>query len=95
MAIIVRDTGDDLRRAITFTRADFQAVGQLIRDAIIDRTERGVQANGQRFKPYSQLYAAQRSHEGYDTNTVNLQVSGEMLRAIKIDATDSSVVVYY
>lgn len=95
MGVIVKRTGDDLRKAIKLTRADFHAVGQLIRDAIIDRTERGVQANGQRFKPYSRAYADQRSHEGYPTSPVNLQVSGEMLRAIKIEANDDSVVVYY
>ena len=96
MGVTVRRIGDDLTNVVTkLTKEDFQAIGFMIRDAIIDRTERGVDAQNRPFTPYSQSYAKQRSKEGLESSVVNLQVSGRMLEAIKVLATHKSVTVYY
>ena len=95
MGVTVRTRGQDPRLAVKFKKTDFQNLGYLIRDIIIERTERGVDGMNKPFKPYSSQYAKRRLKEGFDTSPVNLQVSGAMLNGIKVDATDTGVVVYY
>jgi hypothetical protein len=81
------------------TREDWLAVGELVRQRIYERTQAGVDATGTAFAPYSPGYALQKGREllGVEASysTVDLTVSGEMLRAITIEATDKSVELYF
>jgi len=66
-------------------------VGLLARERLIRRTIAGRDQDDQPFAPYSAAYAGLRRKEQLSTN-VNLQVSGQMLNAIRIVAvTDTSV----
>ena len=81
------------------TQEDFTAIGQLLRQRIIERTEAGVDAEGNSFQRYHPSYALQKGREllGVEASygTVDLSVSGEMLRAIGIEATDKSVTLFF
>lgn len=72
---------DEARRNLV-TRDDMVAVGQLLRQRIIERTARGVDAEGQPFQPYSADYADAKREALGTASPVNLTVSGEMLRAL-------------
>lgn len=66
-------------------------VGLLARERIYRRTIAGRDQHDQAFKPYSAAYSGLRQKEGLSTS-VNLQVSGGMLNAMRIVAvTDTSV----
>jgi hypothetical protein len=71
----------DYARQNLVTRQDWDAVAQLIRSRILERTARGVDAQGQPFAPYSASYD-EAKREQLGSSGVNLTVSGEMLRAI-------------
>lgn len=74
----------DYARANLVTREDMVAVAQMIRQRIVERTARGVDASGRPFTSYSKDYA-ERKREELGTAGVNLTVSGEMLRAITFE----------
>ena len=95
MGVIIRRTIGNLVNAAQLTRDDFQQVGLLIRENILQRTRQGVDANYQRFAPYSQEYAKARAKEGLTRDAVKLELSGEMLRAIKVDAQANKVTVTF
>lgn len=66
-------------------------VGLLARERIYRRTIAGRDQDDQPFTPYSAAYSGLRRAEGLSTS-VNLQVSGGMLNAMRIVAvTDTSV----
>lgn len=71
----------DYARQNLLTREDMVAVAQMIRQRIVERTARGVDASGRPFAPYSPGYE-KRKRDELRTSGVNLTVSGEMLRAI-------------
>ena len=82
MITVRRNVADlDYARANLLTREDIVAVAQMIRQRIVERTARGVDASGRPFAPYSKDYA-ETKREQLGTAGVNLAVSGEMLRAI-------------
>lgn len=93
--ITVRRNFLDLRETPLVTREDMVAVGQMIRQRILDRTARGVDAQGQPFQVYSEGYAEQKREALGSSGVVDLTVSGEMLRAMTIEATDKSVSIYF
>jgi hypothetical protein len=83
---------DHARRNL-ITREDMAAVGQMIRQRILERTARGVDASGQPFQPYAKSYAdAKRDALGV-AQPVNLTVSGEMLRAITYEVRPGNTAV--
>lgn len=67
------------------TREDMAAVGQFVRQRIIERTARGVDASGQPFAAYSDGYAERKREELGASGSPDLMVSGEMLRNITFD----------
>lgn len=67
------------------TRDDMAAVGQLVRQRIIERTARGVDASGQPFAAYSPDYAERKREELGGSGSPDLMVSGEMMRNITIE----------
>jgi hypothetical protein len=76
------------------TQADWQAVGMLIRQRIIERTERGVDASGSPFARYSDAYAIEKEQE-LGHGDVDLTVSGGMLQSMGIEATDKGVTLFF
>lgn len=66
-------------------------IGLLARERIIRRTQGGKDESGAPFQPYSPAYAARKSAE-LGGSTVNLTVSGGMLRTLQIvDVSDTKV----
>jgi hypothetical protein len=91
----VRKANLNLRDVRFTTREDMVAVGQMIRQRIVERTARGVDAEGQPFAPYVTEYADAKRKELRSAGTVDLTVSGEMLRAITLEATDKTVSLFF
>lgn len=75
---------DHARRNLV-TRDDMAAVGALVRQRIVERTARGVDASGQPFAAYSPDYAERKREELGGSGSPDLMVSGEMLRNITIE----------
>lgn len=84
-----------LDKPVLTTRDDMLAVGDLIRRRIMERTARGVDAQGQPFAPYSDDYRDRKREELGATGGVDLMVSGEMLRAMTLEATDKKVTIFF
>lgn len=73
------------------SRGLMHEVGLLARERMIRRTKAGEDARGYPFRAYSPAYAALKA-KALGGSGVNLEVSGNMLRAITIvEETDSSV----
>lgn len=97
MGLVVRKTNLDLRQIQLVTKDDMAAVGQYIRQRILERTARGVDASGQPFQAYSDGYAKEKRESLGSGGAVDLMVSGEMQRAISYEvAPDAkSVKVFF
>jgi hypothetical protein len=99
MPVTVRRNFAPLTQTTLLTKSDWQAVGQLVRSKILTRTEAGVDAMGRPFAPYSPGYAEQKGTALFGASAsafkVDLTLSGEMLRAIGIDATDAGVTLFF
>ena len=95
MSIRVRRNFQDVLQVQLVTREDMSAVGQYVRQRILERTARGVDASGQAFQSYSPGYAERKQEQLGSSGAVDLMVSGEMLRAITYEATDRRVVVFF
>jgi len=63
-----------------------KALADLVIEHIYDRTDRGLDVNGKRFKAYSKGYAKSLdfSIAGKSKGRVNLQLSGDMLAAMTL-----------
>ena len=90
MAITIRKNTVDLSNVRFVSREDMAAVGQLVRQRILERTARGVDAKGNPFAPSSPEYRDLK-REQLGSSGVDLTISGEMLRAMVVEATESSV----
>jgi hypothetical protein len=95
MGMRVRKNFVVLDKPVLTTRDDMLAVGDLIRRRIMERTARGVDAQGQPFAPYFEGYRDQKREELGATGGVDLMVSGEMLRAMTLEATDKKVTIFF
>jgi hypothetical protein len=95
MGMTVRRTNLDFRDVRFTTREDMAAVGQMIMRRIVDRTARGVDAQGNPFAPYTTEYAEAKRKGIRSSGTVDLTVSGEMLRNMTMEATDTSVSLFF
>jgi hypothetical protein len=76
------------------TRSDWARVGRLVRDRIIERTLSGREVSGAAFAPYSAGYRRAKAAAGAGS-TVNLMLSGEMLRAITVEPDDDGVTLAF
>lgn len=66
-------------------------IAQEVLDRIIERTQSGIDKNGQKFKPYSAAYAKAK---GVSRDSVDLTLYGDMLESMDIvDATAETVVL--
>jgi hypothetical protein len=99
MAVTIRRNFPPLTQTKLLTESDWEAVGQMVRQNILQRTEQGIDADGTPFQPYSAAYALQKGREllGAEASmsNVDLTVSGEMLRAIGIEATEKGVTLFF
>lgn len=71
-----------LRKDLGQNATDMLYAGQRQRDRIVKRTGEGRDADGNKFKEYSEAYAARKAKSGRDSGTVDLTWSGRMLRAM-------------
>jgi hypothetical protein len=69
---------------------DWERVGKLLRDRIVQRTLKGLDENEQAFAPYSASYIKQLIAAGEPTQ-VDLRLTGAMLDAIGFEATSGGV----
>lgn len=76
------------------TKDDWGRIGRLTRERILRRTMQGVSETGTPFAPYSPGYAAAKRKSGA-SDRVNLQVSGEMLRAITVEPDETGVTLAF
>ena len=95
MPMTVRKANLNLRDVRFTTREDMAAVGQAIMRRIVDRTARGVDAEGNPFAPYTPEYAEAKRKGIRSSGTVDLSVSGEMLRNMTMEATDKTVSLFF
>lgn len=92
MGVTVTRNFAPLADVLQATQEDWAALGRLARERIVRRTLEGRDVDGHPFAPYSPGYLLQKERAtggaigvgGY--STVNLQLSGEMLRGIQIVA---------
>lgn len=72
------------------TREDWGRVGRLARERIMRRTLDGRDQHDASFAPYSAAYAELKG-----SSRVDLQLSGEMLRAITVEPDDLGVTLSF
>lgn len=94
MALTIRRNFPPLTSIKLTTKADWDFVGQMIRQRILERTARGVDASGAPFARYSEAYAIEKEQE-LGHGDVDLTVSGGMLQAMGVEATDTGVTVFF
>lgn len=71
------------------------ALAELWKDAIKQRTLKGEDADGNKFEPYSSVYRLRRAKAGRSTNPVNLFWRGHMLAAMTHRAEENYIRVYF
>ena len=62
---------------------------------IEDRTAKGVDMNGQRFKPYSEKYAFFRAKKGRTPVNVDLNFTGQMLGDMSVKANSKRAEIFF
>lgn len=90
MGVSVTRNFPPLTDTVFLTRDDWRRVGLLARERIIRRTLSGQDEDDRPFTPYSPAYAKQLAKIGQGSG-VDLQLSGEMLRAIQVEPDDTGV----
>lgn len=71
-----------------------RAVADEVKKHIQQRLDSGIDTQGRAFTPYSAKYAAKRAKEGRGASPVNLQRSGNMMRAIQTSFTKYSCSIF-
>lgn len=67
------------------TRDEKDAVGDLIVERIVNRTDKGIDVDGEKFVGYSKAYKASLDFKNAGKSSkVDLQLSGDMLAALKV-----------
>lgn len=90
MPVTITRTFPPLTELKFSNREMMQEIGLLVRETIVRRTMAGKGSDGP-FQPYSAAYAARKAKE-LGSGTVNLTVSGGMLRNFGIiEVTETSV----
>lgn len=90
---VTRMTNLDLRGDVLPTVKDMRAIGNLAIQRIWTRTKAGIAADGQPFAAYSPGYEKRRVKHGRPAQP-DLQVSGEMLRAMTlVEVTPTRVTI--
>lgn len=91
MKIEIKRNFPSLAKLQLTTPALMREIGLLARERIYKRTVSGRDEHDESFTPYSRSYAAKKGGE-LGTSSVNLQVSGAMLNAMRVThVTENSV----
>ena len=90
MQIYVARNFGPLVDVVKFTTEDWGRVGRLARETIVRRTQEGRDEEDAAFRPYSPRYAEVKAEAG-GAPTVDLTVSGEMLRSITVTPDEDGV----
>lgn len=79
------------------SRSERLNIADLVIEFIVDRTQRGLDANGKRFPKYSKAYMESLDFKNAGkSKSVNLTLSGDMLAALAVlDEKDGKIVVGY
>ena len=64
-------------------------------EIILNRTAKGVDINGQRFKPYSEKYAFFRAKKGRTPVNVDLNFTGQMLGDMSVKANSKKAEIFF
>ncbi len=82
-------------QAELITKELLEELGNEAKAMILERTNRGIDVHGKRFKPYSKSYAAKKAKRGPGSGTVDLRGSGSMLESIEttIDVSSAQAVI--
>jgi len=80
----------NLKRNYTFSSKFMGSVGEALKKKIQVRAQAGVDINNKKFKKYSTGYA---NHKGVARTQVDLKVSGDMLRKIKVKSTKNTTTI--
>jgi phage gpG-like protein len=67
-------------------RADVRSALERQKERIIDRTQEGIDVDGQPFAPYSPGYAKEKASHGLNGGFPDLRWSGEMLGSLKVQS---------
>lgn len=94
VAVSVTRNFPSLTSVRVVTREDWARVGRLARERIIRRTTDGRDVRDASFAPYSAGYRRAKEAMGA-SGTVNLQLSGEMLRAITVEPDEQGVTLRF
>lgn len=94
MALAVTRNFGPLSEIDLLTRDDWARIGRLARERIVSRTISGTDVHGHAFAPYSEGYRLAKGRIGA-SGTVNLQLSGEMLRAIAVEPDEHGVTLAF
>ena len=95
MGIVIKRNFGPLTGLKFTTKDDMMALGRLARERIIRRTVMGVAPGGAPFHPYSKKYAERKAKELGSASPVDLQVSGEMLRGITVEADEKTATLSF
>jgi hypothetical protein len=96
MGITVKVRGPQLASLELTSRQLMREVGLLARELVVRRTLRGVDMDGNPFRPYSAAYTRQKAEALGSASPVNLQASGRMLQGLIVtDVTDDSVTLSF
>ena len=96
MGVTVKLSGPPLAETTISDAALMRQIGLDVRERIVTRTQAGRDKDGAAFQPYSPGYATAKGQALGGSGTVNLTVSGEMLRSLILtEVTDKSVTVGY
>lgn len=74
---------------------EYTTLGMYAADAIVERTERGVDANDRTFRRYSDDYAERRREAGRRVHPPNLTWTGSMLASLTAQASSDAVRLFF
>lgn len=85
MSDLVKKQFDQISNLSFLRNRTVQQIGQSVINKIVERTQRGVSAEGRRFPGYSAKWKAKRSNSGLQTAYADLTFYGDMLSGLHVD----------
>jgi hypothetical protein len=82
--------GKKLQQDLKFTEDDLRYAAERQRDRIVKRTGQGIDANGVPFQAYTPAYKKRKEKTGRDSGIVDLNWSGRMLKALKVNRVSAN-----
>ncbi len=85
MSDIIKKEFEKINNLSFLRNRTVQQIGGAVIDKIVERTQRGVSAEGRRFPGYSAKWKAKRSANGLQTAYADLTYYGDMLSGLHVD----------